>query len=146
MTGRSIIIHSLEDARTALQAAAELATEVALHSGPGAAGYGGVAWFERLVAAALAEFPAARASAVLDCGEAPGHVLAAIRWAGQPGRIGLVLRFTGDEETAGRLADMAGQAGLQLVRDSAPGLDLRGARDPLAACRDWLASKTAPAV
>jgi hypothetical protein len=146
MAGRSIIIHSLEDARAALQAASELGTRLVLRSAPGAGSYGGVAWFERLVAAALAEFPAVEASAVLDCGDAPGHVLAAIRWTSQPGRVRLILGFTGDPETASRLVDIAGQSGLQLIRDVEPGLDLRDARDPLAACRDWLASKTAPAV
>jgi hypothetical protein len=144
--GRSIVIHSLADARAALQAATVLDAAVVLTSGPSAAGYGGVAWFERLVAAALAEFPKAQATAVLDCGDAAGHVLAAIRWLAQPSRIRLLLRFTGDTETARRLADIADQAGLQLIRETEPGLDLRGARDPLAACRQWLASKTAPAV
>jgi len=138
MAGRSIIVHSLEDARTALRAASELSAAVVLRSAPAAGGYGGVAWFERLAAAALAEFPDVKATAVLDCGDAAGHVLAAIRWAAQPGHVHLVLRFTGDPETAARLADMAGQAGLQLVGEVEPGLDLRQARDPLAACRDWL--------
>lgn len=138
MTGRSIIVHSLEDARAALRAASELGVTLVLRSAPAAGGYAGVAWFERLVAAALAEFPDVHASAVLDCGDAPGHVLAAIRWAGQPDRVRLIICFTGSEETAGRLTDIADQAGLRLIRASELGLDLRGARDPLAACRDWL--------
>jgi hypothetical protein len=138
MAAGPIIVHSLEHARAALAAAAELRVAVTLDSAPAAAGYGGPAWFGEIVAAVAAEFPAVAVTATLDCGEAPGDVMAAVRWASAPGRPKLMLRFTGDDETAARLADIAGQAGLTLCRDRPAGLDLRAARDPVAACRTWL--------
>jgi len=116
---RPVIIHSLADARAALAAAAEGGAPVTLHSAPGAGVYGGVGWFERLVAAAQAEFPRVALSAVLDCGDAPGAVLEAVRWLKEPGRMKIVLRFTGDAATAARLADIARQAGIELVRETA---------------------------
>jgi len=118
MTGRPIIVHSLEDARAALAAAAERGAPVTLQSAPSAGVHGGVGWFERMVAAACAEFPQAPVRAVLDCGDAAGAVLEAVRWLKEPGRMKIVLRFTGDAATAGRLADIAGQAGITLVRDA----------------------------
>jgi len=146
MSSRGILVHSLDDARAALRAASLLGVPVTLHSAPGAAGYGGVAWFERLIAAAVAEFPTVTASAVLDCGDAAGHVMAAIRWLAEPGRTRLSLYFSGDADTAGRLADMCRKAGVALLIDVAPGLDMRGARDPVEACREWLAGRPAAAV
>lgn len=138
MAAGPIVIHSLEHARIALAAAAELGAAVTLDSAPAAAGYGGPAWFGEIIKTATSEFPAVDVTATLDCGEAPGDVMAAIRWAGAPGQPKLMLRFTGDDETAGRLADIAGQAGLTLFRDRPAGLDLRSARDPATACRTWL--------
>lgn len=116
---RPVIIHSLEDARAALMAAAEGGAPVTLESAPSAGVYGGVGWFERLVAAAQAEFPHVPVSAVLDCGDAPGAVLEAVRWLKEPGRMKIVLRFTGDDATATRLGDITGQAGIELVREPA---------------------------
>jgi hypothetical protein len=144
MTLRGIIVHSIDDARTALRAAAELNRPVALVSGPGAGSYGGVAWFEQMIAAVLAEFPQASASAVLDCADAPGDVLAAMRWLKGPARAKLALYFSGDADTAARLSDMAAQVGLTLLLELPEALDLRGARDPLAASVAWLAGKVAP--
>jgi hypothetical protein len=115
---RPFVIHSLDDARAAL-AAAERGVAVTLRSAPDAGIHGGVAWFERMVAAAHAEFPQIPMRAVLDCGDAPGAVLEAVRWLKEPGREKIMLRFTGDTETARRLADIAGQAGIELVRDIA---------------------------
>ena len=117
MTGHPIVVHSLEDARAALDAAATAGLPVTLESAPGAGAYAGVAWFERVIAAASAEHPHVAVSAILDCGDAPGAVLAAVRWLKQPDRVKLVLRFTGDDATATRLADIAGQAGIDLVRE-----------------------------
>jgi hypothetical protein len=116
---RPIIIHSLDDARAAVAAAAERGAPVTLHSAAGAGAYAGIGWFERVVATACAEFPQAAVTAVLDCGDAPGAVLEAVRWLKEPGRARVALRFTGDAATAARLADIAGQAGIDLVRETA---------------------------
>ncbi len=143
MPGHPIVIHGLNDARAAAQAAASLGVPVTLQSMPGAGASAGAGWFERLIASVRAEFPAVDVTAILDCDDAPGAVMAALRWLKEPGRAGLVLAFSGDAPTAQRLEDMAAQIGIRLVRHTEPGLDLRSARDPDAACRAWL-SETAP--
>lgn len=135
---RPILIHGLDDARAALDAAASLGVPVTLQSAPGAGAYAGVGWFERVVVAASAEYPAVALSAVLDCSDAPGAVLEAVRCLKEPGRFKVRLCFTGEAATAARLDDIARSVGLELVRERQPGLDLRGARDPVAACRTWL--------
>jgi hypothetical protein len=142
---RPFIVHSLDHARAALDAAASLGLPVAIQSAAGAGAYAGVAWFERLVATAHAETPAVELTAVLDCGDAPGAVLEAVRWLKEPGRYKLRLCFTGDAATAARLAEIAAAAGLDLVRESPPGLDLRAVAEAPAACRTWLADTTARA-
>jgi len=133
-----ILVHSLDDAQVALAAAARLGVLPTLASAPGAAGYAGPAWFGEVIAAAQARHPDVRLHAVLDCGDAPGAVMAAIRWARTQGRVTFDLRFTGDPRHDRPLGEMAAAAGLRLIRDLEPGLDLRTARDRDAACRDWL--------
>jgi hypothetical protein len=115
---RPFVVHSLDDARAAL-AAAERGVQVTLQSAPDAGVYGGVGWFERVVAAARAEFPHVAVNAILDCGDAAGVVMEAVRWLKEPGREKVMLRFTGDAETARRLADIASQAGIELARETA---------------------------
>lgn len=138
-----ILIHSLADARAALAAADSLGVPLTLASAPGAAGYAGPAWFGEVVAAARSEQPNVPMIAVLDCSDAPGHVMAAVRWAMAAGGEPFVLRFTGDPARETALREIAGAAGLRLIRELEPGLDLRSARDPVEACRTWLAGVAA---
>jgi hypothetical protein len=133
MAGKVIIVHSIEHARAALGAAAELGVAVTLASAPGAAGGVGPGWFQELVGLAGAEFPRAEAAALLDCADKPGHVLAALRLG--LGRV----RFTGAPAVAAKLAAIAAGQGAELVTGDLPALDLRGERRPELACRDWLA-------
>ena len=124
-----VIVHSLVQARAALTAAAALSKDVTLASAPGAGGYAGPGWFKALTDAAMRAVPGARCAVVLDCGAAPGMALAALR-------LGLQrVRFTGDAETARRLAAL----GATLDSGDESTLDLRGARQPEARCRAWLA-------
>ncbi|MDH3474086.1 MAG: class II fructose-bisphosphate aldolase [Rhodospirillales bacterium] len=132
MSGKAVIIHSLEQARAALAAAAELGVPVTLASAPGAAAYAGPAWFQEVVRLAQQEFPDVEAAALLDCGERAGDVMAALRLG--LGRV----RFTGRKAVAEKLASMAGQLGAELVTGRLDALDLRALPDPEAACRDWL--------
>ena len=76
---RAITVHSLDQARAALAAAAALDRPVTLVSAPGAAGYAGVAWFRKVVDLAAADQPGVTVTAVLDCADKPGLVLAALR-------------------------------------------------------------------
>ena len=134
-----IIVHSLADARAALGAAAALGVAVTLASAPGAGGYAGPGWWQAVIDLAAADFPEARFDAVLDCGAEPGTVLAALR-------LGLRrVRFTGNDDAARRLADIAAQQGAVLEREAPEAaLDLLDCRDPAAACRAFLAGN-APA-
>ncbi len=138
-----ILVHSLADARAALAAATALGVPVTLASAPGAAGYAGPGWFGEVIAAARAEHPFATLTAVLDCGDAPGHVMAAVRWAMATGGEPFILRFTGDPARDKALQEIAAAGGLRLIRNLEPSLDLRQARDPSASCRAWLAGVAA---
>jgi hypothetical protein len=114
-----IVIHSLAHAVAALSAAADAGRPVTLLSAPDAGIYTGPGWFGALVAAARETVPAARCTALLDCGDDSGAAQAAIR-AGIEGVV-----FTGRADVAARLADIAVQRSIRLVTvRSAPALDL----------------------
>jgi hypothetical protein len=114
-----IIVHSLAHAVAALSAAAERSRAIVIASAPEAGIYVGPGWFGALLGAARAAVPAARATALLDCGEDAGAAMAAIR-AGIEGIV-----FTGLAEIAARLADIAGQRGaLLLTTRPKPAVDL----------------------
>ncbi len=133
MARKAVIVHSLAEARAALSAAADLGVPVTLASAPGASAYAGPGWFQEVVAQAAAEVPQADCQAVIDCGDRPGDVLLALR-------LGLKrVRFTGKKAVAEKLAAIAEQRSATLITGSLRALDLRGAADPDAACRDWLA-------
>jgi hypothetical protein len=138
-----IIVHSLGHAVAALKAAAAASRRVTLLSAPGAGGYAGPGWFRELVAAAHETVPEARFSALLDCGDEPGAILAALR-----SQVEGVI-FTGRADVAQRLADIAGQCGAAF-ETARPAADLDLGADFLAAeprlvarCAEALA-RTAP--
>jgi hypothetical protein len=124
---RRIVVHSLDQARAAVRAAAALGRPVTLQSARGAAGDAGSAWWQALIEAAGA------GTAILDCGDEAGTVLGALR-------IGLRhLRFTGPAATRERLAAIAVQTGATVEGDvPVTLLDLLDQRDPEAACREFL--------
>jgi hypothetical protein len=132
--GRAVIVHSLSHARAALEAAAALGTPLTLLSPTLAAAYMGAGYFRALIEEASAGFPDIPFAAVLDCGDEPGFVLAALSEGIK------TVRFTGPETTAKRLAEIAGKQGAKLIRQDIEALDLLDCKDPAAACRDWLAN------
>ncbi len=133
---RRIVVHSLADAHAAVKAAAALGVPVTLMSAPGAALYVGPLWFKALVREACAAAPEARVTAVLDCADAPGAVLAALR-------AGLkCVRFSGTGEVRERLAAIAAAEGASLDDDVPADLDLGDERDAEAACRAIFAAAT----
>ena len=123
----AIIVHGLADVRTALQPG----LPVTLLSAPGAAGYAGVGWWMALIATGRAEFPHTPVQDVLDCGEAAGRALEALR-AGQ--RI-LYLAPTSPAWT--RVAAIAAECGATLLATRPPALDL-AAPDAARKLRSWL--------
>lgn len=125
----AFVIHDLGHARAALAAAAEFDRPVTLVSASGAASYAGAAWFLRVIARAAAEQPAAKWDAVLDCGDRPGHVLAALRQGAT------AVRYTGSKATAAKLSAIAARTGARLDTGRLKALDLRAETDPRAACR-----------
>jgi len=129
----AIMIHSLDDARAALAAASSLGSAVILVSAPGAAAYAGAAWFQRVVEIAATEYPEVKMTAILDCDDAAGHVLGALR-------AGLRrVRYSGGGEVAAKLAEIARSYGAELVADEIEAFDPRGEKDPADACRRFLA-------
>jgi hypothetical protein len=95
------VVHSLTHAIAALEAAAAAEHEIILISAPDAGIYAGPGWFRAVVDGAYAAAPAAKFSAVLDCGDDAGAAQGAIR-AGVEAVI-----FTGRADVAERLAGIA---------------------------------------
>lgn len=75
----AVVVHTAAQAMAALASLPPSGPGVLLLSPPGAAGSMGAAWFLALVEAAAAAHPARPYRAVLDCADAPGHALAALR-------------------------------------------------------------------
>ncbi len=138
MKEKAVIVHCLEDARIALTAAEALGCGIVLASAPGAAGYAGVLWFRELLRAAAAERPGLAVTGLLDCGDKPGLVLAALG-QGLP-----ALRFTGPRKVATRLAQICAAEGVELVTGPLKALDLGAESAPEAACRAWLSGPRHP--
>lgn len=130
---RAVIVHGLEDARTVLA----LGAPVTLLSAPGAAAYAGCGWWRALVAQARNGFPDVAFSDLLDCGEASGQALAALRI----GQANLVLSPAAPGWDA--VAAIAAAQGGTVLRDAPPALDLAvpGDRRRL---HDWLHLRTTP--
>ena len=120
------MIHGIEHARAALGPG----LPVVLVSGPGAALYAGCGWWAALMAAARAEF-AGQWTDLLDCADAPGHAMAALRM----GLKGLIL--AGDCPAFAAVEAAAATLGAIVMPHRPPCLDLaaRGAERRLAA---WL--------
>lgn len=73
----AVTVHAAAEAALALSLAGERG--VLLLSAPGAAGFLGPAWFLGIVAAARETVPGVLHKPVLDCADAPGQALAALR-------------------------------------------------------------------
>ena len=133
---RAVIVHGLAEARAACAVAHELGVAVELRSAPGAAASLGPLWFQEIVAAIETEFPDLTVDAVLDCADAPGYALAALRQG--LGRI----RFTGPVVTRDKIAAIARRCGAA-VESGRPPRALDAAREPDAdaALRAWLGGK-----
>jgi hypothetical protein len=133
----AIIIHGIDDARAALRAAHELGVPVTVISAPGAGSHAGPGWFNAVIAQARSAFPDVPLTAILDCDDAPGHVLGALRSGVK------AVRFTGRADVAEKLTAIAAAEGAVLLTEDIETLDLRAQRDPAAACKAWLADHVA---
>ena len=124
-----VAVHDLGQARAALAAAAEFRVAIQLRSAPDAAGYAGVGYLQALGVAAGQEL-------LIDCGDDPGLVMAALRTGCRK------LAFSGNTELAEKLTDLAAQYGATLRHETAPpdALLLPAGADPEPALRARLAS------
>jgi hypothetical protein len=125
---REIVIHSLEHTRAALAAAAACGREVTLASAPGAALQAGPGWFKSVIEQARAAYPQVAVKAIRDCGDQPGAAMAALRLGLQD------LRFQGAAALQEKLAGM----GAVFAPPAEAALDLRGIKEPEAACAAFL--------
>ena len=115
----AIVVHSLGHAVAALQAAAEAGVPVLLLSAVDAGLSAGAGWWREVVAAARDSVPAARADALLDCGDDAGAAQAALREGVEE------IVFSGHDEVRERLADIARGRGSRVHRNRPPAaLDL----------------------
>jgi len=115
----ALVVHSLDHATAALQAAAAMDRDIVLLSAAGAALYAGAGWWRALIEAARDAVPAAKFAAILDCGNDAGAAQAAFR-AGVETVI-----FTGRAAVAERLATIAAACGSRLLTAAPqPALDL----------------------
>lgn len=115
----AIVVHSLAQVVAALEAAAEAGKPVLLLSAAGAGLSAGAGWWRAMIAAARDSVPAARAGALLDCGDDAGAAQAALR-AGIEAIV-----FSGSDDVAERLADIAAGGGSRVRRARPfPALDL----------------------
>jgi fructose/tagatose bisphosphate aldolase len=134
MSTPAFIVHTLDHAKAAVAACAERGLPATLVSASEAAAYLGAQVFREMVAEASRAYPHVSVTAVLDCGEDVGLALQALRHGLK------AIRLEAAPETRAKVADIAAQTGARLAGDSdTAALDLLGAADPLAACRDWLA-------
>ncbi len=133
MADPCIVVHSLDHARAALAAAAAAGGGVILLSAPGAAAYAGAGWFREVVARARDEFPDVPMTAILDCGDAVGIALGALR-AGVA-----AISLTAPDPVRKKVVAIARQHGARLIeRPTGPCLDLADHADALAASQRWV--------
>jgi hypothetical protein len=123
----AVIVHGLSDARLALAPG----RPVTLLSAPGAASFAGCLWWRGLIAAARAESPHTDVVDILDCADASGMALSALRtgvcrlvlWPEAPGWDGV--------------AAIATQQGGYILTQVPPALDL-GQRNAARRLPAWL--------
>ncbi len=123
----AVIVHGLADAKAALAPG----LPVTLLSAPGAALFAGCLWWREVVAAAKAAYPDTAAIDILDCADASGMAMGALRsgvcrlvvWADAPGW--------------GRLAAIAERQGGFVVAKAPPALDL-AQRNAIRRLHAWL--------
>lgn len=136
----TIIVHTLEDAVAALEAAEELNVPVTLQSAPDAIFYAGSLYLLHLFEQAQKLCPGAKGTFVLDAADGGAEALAAMQVGHKR------LRTSADEQTRAQLKDIASQNGITIVEGTEPTLDLAGVRDARAACLEWLKKAQKPSI
>ena len=123
------IVADLRLARIAVEAATAACADAELWSPPDASANLGVGYWAALDRAIAENAQPGRARTVLDCGSAPGFVLAAFREG--LGTVHVAVR----DDVRAKLAAIAEAYGAALHPGPPPALDLRDRLDPAASCR-----------
>jgi hypothetical protein len=127
-----IIAHTPAQFRAALDAAVLTGTPLLVLTAPGAIAHAGALYLLEMATAARAAAGETPARIAIDCGDAPGLALGALR----AGWRDIVL--DAEDSVRDRVADIAGQYGARLLpRPAEPALNLAAADDPAAACVNW---------
>jgi hypothetical protein len=129
----AVIVHGLADAQASLAPG----LPVTLLSAPGAALFAGCLWWRELVGAARAETPKTVATDILDCADASGMAMSALRsgvhrlvlWPEAPGR--------------NAVAAIAERQGGFILAQAPPALDL-SQRNAIRRLHAWLLDSDAP--
>ncbi len=132
--GKAVTVISLVQAKAALAAAEALETPVTLMSAPGAAANVGAGWFDAVVSLARDAYPSVSVAAVLDCGDAPGHALAALRHGFK------FIRYSGPNQR--EIEEIAEGYEASVLTERPDTIELESDVDDVAildaACRTWL--------
>jgi hypothetical protein len=131
-SGRAVCVRGIDDARIACEAARATGAALVLWSLPFGASQMGPLWFQRMVALIGEEFPDISVEAVLDCGDAPGHALAALRQG-----VALIA-LTARPTVRRKIEVIAAQCGARLVRRPSRILNPGSAAIDGAALQRWL--------
>jgi hypothetical protein len=110
----AVVVHGIDHARGALRPG----LPVLLLSGPGIGVFAGCGWWRALIRAATGEFPGTPATDLLDCANAPGPAMAALRI----GQRGLVL--SGSCPGFAAVSAAAAALGAYVLADRPVALDL----------------------
>ena len=113
----------------------ELGVAITLFSASDAAASMGPAWFRNVARDVAQAYPDLDFEAVLDCGDAAGYALGALR-AGVE-----TIRFSGNASASGKIREIAEMHGARVARQPSQILDTRRAQDTEVALRKWLAAK-----
>jgi len=135
MTNRPIIVHGLEDAKTAIAVAAQLGCPVTLRSAPGAAAYLGPQVFLDMIAEARSGQKATNVRVIFDCGDDPGLALSALRHGLK------TILIDAPRETFDKITDIAAQTDARVETaqpDGTKTLDLLDLDDAQDAITTWL--------
>ncbi len=129
----AVVIHGLAHARTVLG----IGRAVTLLSAPGAALFAGCGWWRAVIERARGEYPGVSIDDILDCADAPGLALGALRI----GQRWLVLSPTSPCWQS--VATIAASLGGEVLGSRPPALDMAD-RNAARRLHDWLHVRTAP--
>ena len=129
----AVVVHGLVHARSVLA----IGRSVTLLSAPGAALFAGCGWWRAVIERARGEYPGVPIDDILDCADAPGLALGALRI----GQRRLVLSPTSPGWQS--VAAIAASLGSEVLTSRPPALDM-AERNAARRLHEWLQVQTTP--